>query len=150
MYTPYDRHLDTTYNEALVLNDNSNRGGNKLRSRKAQVETTIAPSYAFHRGYVLDVSRLLFGDEEGQIDDRQRNRRVQRVKQKVSKDKTWSGGSRLRVLNQFSRVAYVVPDLPGEDGKRPSFLMRSVRAVVMHAIDSLLLLQEKENRKLRS
>ena len=147
MYTPYDRHLDATYNEALVLNNKSSSDNNKLRKRNSIVETTVAPSYAFHRGYVLDVSRVLFRDQEtSPVDERERHRRVQRVQQKVSRDKTWSGGSRLRVLNQFSRVAYVVPDL----GERSSVMMRSARALVMHAVDSLLLLQERENQKLRS
>ena len=86
--------------------------------------------------------------DEDRPDDRETARRLRKVKKKVAKEKTWPGGSRLRLVSQFPRVAYVVPDLAGDGRKPPSVTMRSVRALVLRAMDSLLELQERENDKM--
>jgi hypothetical protein len=151
-YAPFDRHLDGTYSNALILNEEvdqsstkSRRGGRGGKTKAAQVQTTVAPSYAFHRGYVLDISQELKPENESSpVADYAL--RLEKVKEKIAKEKTWSGGSNVRLLSLFSTIAYAVPDVGGESRKGLALVMRSVRAQVMHAIDSLLDLQEKENQ----
>jgi hypothetical protein len=152
-YTPFDRHLDGTYGNALIVNDEADESGTKSRragrgkTKAIQVQTAVAPSYAFHRGYVLDISQELKPENESSPSSvTDYALRLEKVKEKIAKEKTWSGGSNVRLLSLFPTIAYAVPDVGGESRKGLALVMRSVRAQVMHAIDSLLDLQEKENQ----
>lgn len=144
MYTPYDRHLDKTYNDALVVNDvnDDQKNKNSKRAQKSAVEVTGPPIYAFHRRYVLDVSNWIRGIPEKQ-------EKIERIRQRLEREKPWLGNSRLRFMKEYPDVAYAIPDIVGDDEKQPSMTLRAVRAIVMSNLDSLLFLQEKENEKLR-
>lgn len=81
LYSPFDRYLDKTYNDALVLSTDgsdgsgtasanpsgrrnnkvgtTNKGGSKGSSSAQVVVVDNPPSYAFHRRYVHDVSHIV-------------------------------------------------------------------------------------------
>jgi hypothetical protein len=141
MYTPYDRHLDKTYNDALVVNEDKNKKKSK-KSQISAVEVTGPPIYAFHRRYVLDVSTWIRGIPE-------KEEKIKQIRQRLEEEKPWLGNSRLRFMKDYPAVAYAIPDIVGDDEKQPSMTLRAVRAIVMSNLDGLLFLQEKENEKLR-
>jgi hypothetical protein len=140
MYTPYDRHLDKTYNDALVVNEEQDK--KSKRTQTSAVEVTGPPLYAFHRRYVLDVSNWIRGIPE-------KEEKIKSIQQRLVKEKSWSGNSRLRFMKEYPSAAYAIPDIVGDDKKQPSVTLRAVRAIVMSNLDDLLFLQEKENEKLR-
>lgn len=158
-YAPFDRHLDGTYCNALIVNEEvdqistKSRRGVREKPKAAQVQTTVAPSYAFHRGYVLDISQELTPEDKSSSSSSSvadLALRLEKAKEKIAKEKTWSGGSKVRLLSLLPAIAYAVPDVAGESRKGLALVMRSVRAQVLHAIDSLLDLQEKENQKFKN
>jgi hypothetical protein len=140
MYTPYDRHLDKTYNDALVVNEDQDK--KSKRTQTSAVEVTGPPLYAFHRRYVLDVSNWIRGISDPQ-------EKIKIVQQRLVKERPWPGGSRLRFMKENHEAAYVIPDIVGDDEKQPSVTLRAVRAIVMSNLDHLIFLQETENEKLR-
>ena len=79
-----------------------------------------------------------------------RKERMQSVQQHVAKSKTWSGKSRIRLSGLKANIVYAVPDAKEDGNRKPSFTMLSIRALVINAVDSLIILQERENERLKT
>ena len=129
LYTPFDRHIDNTYQDGLKLIDGGpeRRGRRSSSSKESTPEVVGKPIFTFHRRYVQDVSDMIYKTKENR------------------KSKFPS-----MTLTQFPsiRLAYVTPTLPKDGkGKRSSFTLRLARKLCMDRLENLIELQEIENKR---
>ena len=146
LYTPFDKHLDQTYAEALILPEDEGKG-KRRRGRSAKSSKPVVtgpPTYAFHKRYVEDVSSLIKGERDPKA-------QLEILKQRYTKErrKGDTKGLRLTRFPQFG-VAYILPQAKGEGKRRPSFALRFARSLVLGNLDDFIVLQETENQKLRN
>jgi hypothetical protein len=144
LYTPFDRHLDETYEAALTLPKTQN--GKRHKSKKEEAVVTGPPTYAFHKQYVKDVSELIRGEKSA----RKQMELVQKEfgKEQKQKEKAALKGWRLTKFSQY-KVAYVLPELKSEGQRRLSFALPFLRALALSNLDNLIVIQETENKKLK-
>jgi hypothetical protein len=142
LYTPFDRHLDETYEAALTLPETQN--GKRHKSKKVEAVVSGPPTYAFHKQYVKDVSELIRGEKSA----KKQMELVQKEFGKEQKEKAALKGWRLTRFPQF-KVAYVLPESKSEGQRRPSFTLHLLRAVALSNLDNLIVIQETENKKLK-
>jgi hypothetical protein len=133
--------MDRTYNDALVLSDADEQQIKSRQRTKTTVETMSAPTFAFHRRYVLDVSKKLIGTTN-------QREQFEKISKEVAREKSWTGNSELRASTHHPNK-YVVKQLSGKGQQRPSLFLRSIRGLVLLQMDQLLVLQESENANLK-
>lgn len=143
LYTPWDLYMDRTYKEGEVLKeeDKSRRG------RKQTAPLVVSPpKYAFHRRYVDDISHLIAGCTNLQEQKEILKDHLRRIKQ-AKREK-----QRLTRMPEYG-VAYMTPyDFKGKEkgNKRSSFVVELARILCLLRLESLVLDQEYENKRLQN
>jgi hypothetical protein len=162
MYSPYDKMLDKTYQQGLVLEDNpiyrqatkrpSSSRKKKMASRPKNkpVAPPLPPPptkvFAFHRQYVTDFDAY-FGGIKASTDKKELTKKLRKELKKIQ----MSGQADARFLPNCG-VAYLVPHT-GEKGKIEkewsSWLSSYSQALVLGAMDRLIGMQEVANANIR-
>lgn len=153
LYTPFDRHLDETYHSALTLNSEQEAVTMKPtkakgRNSKAPIIITTAPSFAFHKKYVEDVSDVI--TKEGN-----RTKQMQLIMEKYIRNKKQKlSGWTMQTFPRF-QVGYILPPIEQQDdtdsgnNAKPCLVHGIVRSIVLGAFNNYIYLQETENAKLQ-
>jgi hypothetical protein len=151
-YTPFDRHLDKTYNAALTLPEPQpvpraatprTKSMRKKGKTKATYPTIVGPpTFSFHKEYVQDVSEILRGEKD-------KDKLTQKVIKKYAPHnhgKEWNGWA-IRSFPRFG-VGYLLPAArqPGSESS-PSLGFHIVRSIVLRTFNEFLYMQEVENAK---
>jgi hypothetical protein len=147
LYSPFDLYLDSTYKNGRKIPDESAKQKRQRRrksSRKSASEIVEPPTFGFHRSYVHDVSDMI-RETKGM------KNQLELLKQKIMKETKKSSLDRLR-LTQFPQydIAYLTPQLKPEGEKKYSLTLRLARALCLNSLQNLIILQEKENERLRN
>lgn len=140
-YTPFDRHLDETYQAALTLPEPEYPSNRRSPKNIKGPIITGPPTFSFHKKYVEDVSDII----EGETD---RKKQMQRVIKKYSRDRKKLAGWTMQCFPSLN-VGYVLPPMTKEGDKRSSLTLQLVRSVVLGAFNNFLHLQEMENAKIK-
>lgn len=141
LYTPFDRHLDATYQAALALPEPENASQRRGRNTKAPI-ITGPPTFSFHKKYVEDVSDIIKEETD-------RKKQMQRVAKKYSRDQKKLTGWTMQTFPSLN-IGYILPPMDREGDKRPSLTLLLVRSTVLGSFNNFLYLQETENAKIKA
>jgi hypothetical protein len=154
LYTPFDRQVDRTYNEALEVVEEPQHGnylmskGGQIGSKKKSYAVIRAPSFSFHKRYVLDVTDLFEGIGKKSQQEREhiRKKTLQLAKEKWGDEVSSLTG----MISIVDKKVYVIPGAKEPaDKKRLSLSLRATRFFVRKAVERLLYLQDQENAEMQ-
>ena len=139
--------MDETYHSALTVEEVT-KPLTKSTGRKSTVPIiTTAPTFAFHKKYVQDVSDVIA--KEGS-----QKKQMQLIMQKYFRNrKELVSGWTMQTFPLF-KVGYILPPIrktdEDDDDSKPSLIHDVVRTIVIGAFNNFIYLQEAENAKLQS
>jgi hypothetical protein len=150
LYTPFDQILDKDYKQGVQLQQNEETGytgATKRRGANHQKESDPSrsdrPAYVYHRRYVLDDRRTLISNAPYSA------RRRMQLKNFIPDSPQLVDPIELKSLVVGeTRVSYIVRAIDAsERGNASSFILASVRAMLLRAVENLIYVEIDEKRR---
>ena len=139
-YTPFDRHLDETYQAALTFQNPEYSSTRRTRNTNGPI-ITGPPTFSFHKKYVDDVSDIMREETD-------RKKQMHLLMKKYSRDRKGLTGWTMQFFPNLN-VGYIIPPMNREGDRQPSLTLRLVRSIVLGTFNNFLYLQESENAKIK-
>ena len=160
LYTPFDKNLDKSYQDAMITPKSESvmtktprsqgtasarrKSINQGPTRSTMAQQVEAPKFGFHQRYVRDVTEAVTASS----DQQEQFKMLRKLLGNGSNNSSKKAYRLTKMLN--SGVAYVVPVPRREDNKAFSVkqtLQKFMTYTVLRCLDDLILLQGVENKR---
>lgn len=136
IYSPYDLYMDRTYDQGVLQKIESDSRNRQVASR---ADDGAPLRFAFHTHYVLDIGLFLEGTAK-------RSEKLRKLRQAIHEHPYVSVPADMK---KCLDTVYAIPTIEPTRRTIGNSMLALVRNRVIEALDSLICIQEKENRLLQ-